>query len=195
MFILAKNSIRFLFLLLCIGNANHLAAQIKPPLTDLQFKFGWADFYLKGGTEETDYYCFGFSMGFDANFNINERVAIGSYFSRVSEQYSDDQLGNVDNRLFTYGIKMRLASGLRPVIRPYIEFTVGAVNYTEESPSSQYKFNGMTYGGSIGVMIKLNYHFYLVLAPLSMRIGSGSEIPIYMYEISGGLHFNVGKRK
>jgi len=205
---MAQNKGRFIIFFFLVSVANDVFAQIKPPRADIQLKAGTTSLTtfqnLPTGQLQYEYKVESW-MG-EANINITERFAIGAFYARggnttrpVFPTGIKSYMYEYDGSHQFYGLKLRLSSGLRPKLRPFIEASVGFMNMSLQNDSFSEDLNTSVFGGSIGLMIKLKNNFYLVLPQFKFQ-KRGDEFSFESYEdptveILGGLSINFGKRK
>jgi len=185
-------------------------AQLKPPMFDFQLKAGISvlGIFQDLPTEQLLYEYEAASWTGEGNVNISERFAIGAFYARGADKSAQV----IDNSGFGgivaeyegahqfYGLKLRLSSGLRPKLRPFIEVSGGYMNMTVQNDTFNESLNTSLFGGSLGLMIKLNNHVYLVLPQLRILKPTDSfSFSSYnndlFVELLGGISFNIGKRK
>ncbi len=192
-------------------SGTSLLAQLRLPSMDIQVKSGvtsmndMKDDYYKG------YNYFSPVIHGEINFNISQYFAAGAFmskgFSGNTEFVSDNAVsGSFSSSHQAYGIKLRISTGRQPRFRPFAEFSYGQFEMYMEKDYYRIATSSTFFGGSVGLMIRLNGRLYLVLPQFSVRSRSNQfffEVPgdfllsqyPPLFEITGGLSYNFGKKK
>jgi hypothetical protein len=189
-----------------------LLAQFRLPAMDVQVKSGVA--YLDEIRDSKNLYSYSAPVIHgEINFNITQYFAAGAFISKgltgktelVSENNNTSTLFYNSSHQ-TYGVKLRISTGRQPRFRPFAELEYGKFEMYMEKDFYRISTSSTFFGGSIGLMIRLNNKLYLVLPQISVRPRSDpfffevtgdfllSDYPS-LFEITGGLSYNFGKKK
>jgi hypothetical protein len=153
-----------------------------------------------------------FSLQGEINLNISQYVAAGVFVSNGVyspsqvrfESYTGTTFYNASHRL--YGLKLRLSSGRQPRFRPFAELNYGYFEMYIEKNGYRTASSSPFFGGSLGLMIRLNNKFYFILPQITVRQRSDPfffEVPSDfafgkyppIIEVTGGISYNFGKKK
>jgi hypothetical protein len=149
----------------------------------------------------------------ELNYNISQHFAVGVYYSKgiggqteFIPDFSDTDTEFYNSSHQCYGFKIRASTGRQPRFRPFIELTYGKFEMFIEKDFYRVANSSNYFGWSMGLMLRLNGKFYLVLPQVSFRTRTdpfyfevpgdfvlGSYPPII--EITGGVSYNFGKKK
>jgi Outer membrane protein beta-barrel domain len=203
-----KNLILSVLLLMLPGAS--LLAQFRLPAMDVQVKSGVAflDEMRDRNNNEYDYRAP--VIHGEINFNVSQHFAAGAFISKgLSGQ--TEVVGNDGNTYYnsshqSYGVKLRISMGRQPRFRPFAELSYGKFEMYMEKDFYRISTSSTFFGGSIGLMIRLNNKLYLVLPQISVRPRSDPfffEVPVDfplssyppLIEITGGVTYNFGKKK
>ncbi len=191
-----------------------VAAQFHLPSMDIQMKSGAAIL-----TDMIDKYNNLYSytaplIYAELNWNISQHFAAGAFLTAgvysksnfaFTGEYGSSNTSYGSSHL-AYGIKLRASSGRQPRFRPFAEFSYGKLEMDLEK--NVYRISNSTnfFGISFGLMIRLGSKLYLVLPQTTLRIRKNgfffehpgdylfSSYPLFI-ELTGGLSYNIGKKK
>jgi hypothetical protein len=188
-----------------------LLAQFRLPAMDVQIKSGVA---ILDDMRDRNYNLYSYTgpvIHGEINFNISQYFAAGAFISKglsgQTEFISDNSVNNSFNSSHqSYGVKLRISTGRQPRFRPFAELSYGKFEMYMEKDFYRIASSSSFLGGSLGLMIRLNSKLYIVLPQLSFRPRSDPfyfEIPgdfllsdyPSLFEITGGLSYNFGKKK
>lgn len=183
------------------------------PSMDIQVKFGITSIADMRDRDNNIYNYLAPALVGELNYHISQYFAVGAFYSKsFSAQtefvpdVSDTDAMSYNSAHQSYGLKMRVSTGRQPRFRPFVELTYGKFEMYIEKDFYRVANSTNYFGGSIGLMIRLNSKFYLVLPQVSIQgrtdpfffeipsdIALGSYPPII--EIRGGISYNFGKKK
>jgi hypothetical protein len=204
-----RNSI---LLILLIGLSSiTLMAQFRLPDMDVQVKSGVAIIDEMRDNQSNRYTYTAPVIHGEINFNISQHFAAGAFISKGFSGQTEFVADNSGTKSFnsshqSYGVKLRISTGRQPRFRPFAELSYGKFEMYMEKDFYRISTSSTFFGGSIGLMIRLNNRLYLVLPQLSVRTRSDpfyweapndfvlSSYPAII-ELTGGLSYNMGKKK
>jgi len=204
-----KNSI---LLILLIGLSSiTLMAQFRLPNMDVQVKSGVAIIDEMRDKQSNRYTYAAPVIHGEINFTISQHFAAGAFFSKGLSGQTEFVADNSGTKSFnsshqSYGVKLRISTGRQPRFRPFAELSYGKFEMYMEKDFYRISTSSTFFGGSIGLMIRLNNKLYLVLPQLSVRTRSDpfyweapNDFVLSSYpsiiELTGGLSYNMGKKK
>lgn len=199
-------------LILLLGlSSTSLFAQFQLPSMDVQVKGGVTSLYEMRDSDFNTYSYLAPVISSELNFNISQYFSLGAFISKgfasKTEFVSDfSRTSSYPSSHQVYGLKVRVSTGRQPKFRPFGELSYGTFEMYMEKDSYRIATTSRFFGWSLGLMIRLNNKFYLVLPQVSFRIRSDQfyfEAPNYfskesyppIAEITGGLSYNFGKKK
>jgi len=187
-------------------------AQLRLPSMDIQVKSGIAGLWEMRDQQQNQYNYTAPVIHGELNFNISQYFSIGGFYSKglpsQTEYTADDNSGysfyNSQHQL--YGAKLRVSTGRQPRFRPFAEFTYGYFEMYMDKGLYRDATSSTFIGWSIGLMIRLNNRFYVVLPQLSVRTRldpfyweASNDFFLSPYpsiiELTGGISYNIGKKK
>jgi len=206
-----KRIIVLLVFLLSLSGTS-LVAQLRVPAMDIQVKSGVAALWEMSDQQQNRYSYTAPVIHGELNFNISQYFSVGGFYSKgltsQTEYMADDNSGSsfYNSQHQLYGAKLRVSTGRQPRFRPFAEFTYGYFEMYMDKGLYRDATSSTFFGFSLGLMIRLNNRFYLVLPQLSVRTRSD---PFYweatndfvlspypsIFELTGGLSYNIGKKK
>ncbi len=148
----------------------------------------------------------------ELNWNISQYVALGGFVSQglggATEFIGEYGSGNVkySSQHLTYGGKLRISTGRMPRFRPFGEISYGKFEMYIDYDTYRLASSSNFFGWSLGLMIRLSSRLYLVIPQFSFRQRSDTfffEVPSDhltgdyppLIDITGGLSYNLGKKK
>ena len=189
-------------------------AQFHLPSMDIQLKSGVA--VLPDVNDDfNNHYTYTAPLLYsEINWNISQHFAAGAFlttgvystsnFAFTGESGSSNT--SYGSSHLAYGIKLRASSGRQLRFRPFAEFSYGKLDmYVEKNV---YRISNSTtfFGISFGLMVRLGSKLYLVLPQATIRMRKNGfffePAGNYLFssytpfiELSGGLSYNIGKKK
>jgi hypothetical protein len=206
-----KNFILSIFIV-CLP-CYSLWAQFRLPAMDVQVKSGITQLFDMQDSNYNGYHYSAPVIHGEINFNVSQHFAAGVFISKGLSGKTDLTTDNVNtpdqsynSSHQSYGVKLRISTGRQPRFRPFAELEYGKLEMYMEKDFYRISTSSTFFGGSIGLMIRLNNKLYLVLPQISVRPRSDpfffevtgdfllSDYPS-LIEITGGLSYNFGKKK
>lgn len=149
----------------------------------------------------------------ELNYNISQHFAVGAFYSKGVGGQTEfvPDVSDTDTEFYNsshqcYGVKIRASTGRQPRFRPFVELAYGKFEMFLEKDFYRVANSSNYFGWSMGLMIRLNSKFYLILPQVSFRTRTDPfffEVPgdfvLSSYptiiEINGGVSYNFGKKK
>ncbi len=193
-------------------SGRSLLAQLRLPSMEVQLKSGVAALLEMSDTQYNMYNYTAPVIHAELNLNISQYFAAGAFFSKgfpsQSEYSASDNSGSsvYHSQHQLYGVKLRASTGRQPRFRPFAELTYGYFEMYMDKGLYRDATSSTFFGGSIGLMIRLNSKLYLVLPQFSLRTRTDqfywespgdfllNPYPLII-ELTGGLSYNFGKKK
>lgn len=205
-----KKNIILSFVLLSLPVVS-LLAQFRLPAMDVQVKSGVS---ILEDMRDRNYNLYNYRAPVihgEINFNISQHFGAGVFISKGLSGQTEFVSDNAATTSYTsshqsYGVKVRISTGRQPRLRPFAEISYGKFEMYMEKYFYRQSTSSFFFGGSIGLMIRLNDKLYLVLPQISFRPRTDqfyfevtgdfllSDYPS-LIEITGGLSYNFGKKK
>ncbi len=187
--------------LIMLSISTFSLAQLPIPSMDAKLQGGYG---IITGMETQDFE--GINISGALHFHINERIAVGPFFSRgvdmnFAEEVSNDLLEN-DAELSIIGLNVRLSASRSPSIRPYLNLSYFRMELIKDFGDYRLASQTNGFGAGLGLMIKLNRNLYLNAIELSARqVGDDAfEILLedggdFLIQLQTGISYNLGRKK
>lgn len=202
-----------ILLILVLGPSSiSLMAQFRLPSMDVQVKSGFATVNEMRDKQSNSYIYSSPIIHGEINFNISQHFAAGAFISKGFSGQTEFMTGYIsgtnsfNSSHQSYGVKLRISTGRQPRFRPFAELSYGKFEMYMEKDYYRISTSSTFFGGSVGLMIRLNNKLYLVVPQISFRPRSeqfffevANDFLLSPYpalvEITGGLSYNFGKKK
>lgn len=205
---------RCLFLIAILsGLGTTCIGQFHLPSLDVQVKSGAAALI-----DMQDYYSNHYTytapiFSGEVNWNISQYFAAGVFISKggSSKTKFTGEFGSGNTSYtsthYAYGVKLRISSGRQPKFRPFAEISYGKFEMYMQKDSYRVSNDTKAFGFSGGLMVSLTGKLYLVLPQITLRFrsepfffeSSGDYLfgiaHVPFLEVTGGLSYNMGKKK
>lgn len=207
-----KKRYLFLIVLLSVSGATCLG-QFHLPSLDVQVKSGAAALIDMQDYYNNQYAYVAPIISGEVNWNISQYLAAGVFVSKgvSSNTKFTGEFGSGNTSYpsmhYAYGLKLRISSGRQPKYRPFAEISYGKFEMYMQKESYKVSNDTKAFGFSGGLMVSLTGKLYLVLPQITLRFRSEpfffessndylfgiAHVPFL--EVTGGLSYNIGKKK
>lgn len=204
-----KKALILFIILICVEICQ---AQFHLPSLDIQFKIGATMLNDMHDKYNNIYDYVAPNLYGEINWNASQYFAIGVFASQgvFSDTKFTGEYGSGNTSYgslhFLYGAKVRVSTGRQPRFRPFAELSYGTFQMVMEKDVYRVSSQSNFFGISLGLMIRLNSKWYLIIPQLTARNRTDSfffeepgDFALGKYppitEINAGLSYNIGKKK